>query len=629
MLDALRKSTGGWVAWIFIVPLVLSFAVWGIGDVFRGFGARTVATVGDIKIPAEEYRTAIQAQQRAFGQQFGRPLTPAESRALGVDRQVLERLINEAALENQGREMRLGISDKAIAERILREPIFKDVTGQFSQTIFQQILQANGLSEGAFVARQRDTYVRQQLVSTVAETPAVPQTLLRAADIYQNETRRLDYFILPMEKIDQVAEPTAEQLQKYYDGNKSAYTAPEYRKLGVLPVLPEDVAKTIAIPEADLKAQYEASKGSYRQEEKRSIRQIPFPDKAAAQAAYDKIKAGTATFDDIAKERNISTEDTNLGTLAKGDLADQSVGDAAFSLPQGQVSQPVEGLLNTVLLLVTEIKSESVTTFEQAKEQIRVKLAKERAVRKVLDLHDKIEDERAAGATLADLAKTLELKFLSIAAVDRKGLGPDGKAVELPAKQKLLGEAFQTEPGVESDPIDTPDQGLVWFTVQMIQPAKLKPFDEVRDQVVKDWREDQQRKQLRTMAQQLAERARKGEAFEDIAKGLGLEVKKSEPLKRASQVKELGRAAVAQAFALSQGGYGSADIEDRKARVVFRVAAIEKPESLDNDAAEALRKSLEPQYAQDFVVQYVNGLTDRYSISRNQALIDQLAGTER
>ena len=36
MLQALRSTVGSWIVKILFVLLILSFGVWGIGDIFRG-----------------------------------------------------------------------------------------------------------------------------------------------------------------------------------------------------------------------------------------------------------------------------------------------------------------------------------------------------------------------------------------------------------------------------------------------------------------------------------------------------------------------------------------------------------------------------------------------------------------
>ncbi len=627
MLEALRKGAGTWIAKLFIGLLVMSFAVWGIADIFGGYGRRSVATVGDTDIPYENFQSALRGRMQQLGTQIGRPLTLEEARAFGLDQHVLLTLIREAALENQGSAMKLGISKDAIAERILREPAFKDATGRFSKAVFEQLLQINGLSERAYVARQQKTYVRQQLVDTLSRSVGLPRVFLRAADIYRNETRQLKYFALSAAQIDPVSEPTGEALQKYYDTHQSEYSIPELRKIGLMAVLPKDAAKTVSISDEDITTHYEARKSEFSSPEKRQVRQIAFADEAEAQAAYDKIAAGSS-FDDIAVEKGLSETDTQLGLIAKDALADATVAEAAFSLAKGEVSKPVKGTLSTVLLLILDIEPAKVTPLEEAKSKIRETLAVEKATEVVLDLHNKVEDERAGGATLPEIAKILDLDYVTVDAVDRGGKGPDGQAIQtvIPARDQVLAETFRSEQGLEIDPVETPDRGLVWLEVLDVIPQKVRPFAEIRDKVASDWRAAEERAGLAKKAQELVEQGRQGQSIGDLAAGLGLEVKQSAPVKRGASVEDLSRAAVAQAFALSKGGYGSAPTEDRKQRLVFQVDSIQQPEPLGAEPTEALRKSFEPQVAEDLLTQYVTGLSEEFGVTRNQRLIEELTG---
>lgn len=627
MLEALRKGAGTWIAKVFIGLLVLSFAVWGIADIFGGYGRRSVATVGDTEIPYEAFQSALSARIQRLGTQVGRPLTMEEARAFGLDQHVLLALINEAALENQGKVMNLGISDKAIAERIVREPSFKDATGRFSRAVFNQLLQVNGLTESAYVARQQKAYVRQQLVNTLGGTIELPRTFLGAADVYRNETRKLKYFSLTTAQIDPVGEPTAEALHKFYEGRKSNYSVPELRQVGIMAVSPQDAAKTVKVSDDDIKAYYEAQSSQFSVPETRQLRQIPFPDEAAAQAASEKLAAGSS-FDEIVTEMELSEADTLLGSVTKDSLADKKIAEAGFALAMGEVSKPIKGELTTVILIADEILPAKVTSLEDARSGIRDKLATERAAEVILDLHNRVEDERAGGATLPEIAKTLNLNYVIVDGVDRAGNGADGKAIEpaIPARDKVLAEAFRSEPGLEIDPVETAERGLVWLEVIETIAQKIRPLAEVRDKAVTDWRAAEERSALGKKAQELVDQARKGQSLSELAKRLELEVKESEPVKRDSSTDALSRAAIAQAFALTKDGFGSAPSEDGKQRVVFQVDAIRPPDPLSKEAVDALMKSLEPQVAEDLLTQYITGLSAEFGVKRNQPLIDELTG---
>lgn len=627
MLDALRRGTGSWIAKIFIALLVVSFAVWGIADIFRGYGAGSLAEVGGQEVSAEQYRFAYQTELRRVANQLGRSLTTEEARAIGLDQRVLARLIGEAAVEAHAKELNLGITDKAIAQQTVNEPLFQDAAGRFSRGAFIQVLQANGLSEQRFIALERESSVRRQLTQTVGEIAALPEALLQAANRYQNEQRALSYFVLPETKIDPIPAPTEEQLKSHYEDNKQAYTAPEYRKLGVLIVTPELLAGTIEVNEADIKQRYETRKDSFGKPERRHVLQIAFPDKATALEAADKIRQGT-DFIEVAKTRGYTEKDIDLGRVTRSEVLDPAVAEAAFKLAKDAVSEPVEGRFGTVLLKVSAIEPGVEVTFDDVKAQIRDAIAKERAAAEALDLHDKVEDERAAGTKLSQIADKLNLKYAELPAVGRDARSSDGKTIDVPSAAQVAAAAFESDVGIENDPIETSDRGFVWVDVLGLAPEHRKAFDAVRAQVQDDWRKAELRARLAKKAQELVDRIRKGETIAAVAQALQLQTVQSKPFKRGDNPEALPRAAVALAFALAVGGSGSAPAEDGASRVVLEVARIDAPPPLSESDADALRKSLQAQITDDFIDQYVAGLRDRYGVKVNRAQFNQLTGRD-
>jgi peptidyl-prolyl cis-trans isomerase D len=131
-LDTLRKGAGRLAGLILIGMLVISFAIWGIADIFTGYGKQTLIRVGDTEITAQDYLRAQQDVLRAMSAQAGRSLSLQEARALGLDSRVLERLIGGAAVDNHARALHLGIGDAALLEDIMKDPAFADTTGNFS-----------------------------------------------------------------------------------------------------------------------------------------------------------------------------------------------------------------------------------------------------------------------------------------------------------------------------------------------------------------------------------------------------------------------------------------------------------------------------------------------------------------
>lgn len=627
MLEQMRKGAGTWIAKIFIGLLVLSFAVWGIADIFGGYRFGALATVGDVEISEDEFRQAFERERQVLSQRLGRPLTLDQARAIGLDRQVLNRLIGGAAIDGHVRNLGVGISDEAIAAEIRRNPNFQDASGNFSRTIFEQVLRNNGLTEAGYVLLARRDANRQQVTGALVNEVLVPKVLLSAVNRYQNETRILRYFLLPKSAIGEIADPSDQAIKEYYEANKASFKAPEYRKVALLIVTPETIGDKVKVTDEEIKRAYEANIGKYRSPEKRRIQQISFPDRESAEAAKKKIEDGT-DFLAVAKERGFSEADIDLGLVAKSGLGDAAVADAAFAAEKDQVVGPIVGKLGTFLIRVTAIEPEVVRTLDEVRDEIRAALVKDRAGEVILDIHDVVEDKRAEGSTLAEIAKDNKLEYLEVAAVDRSGNDPAGNAAaEVPAVTGLLPAIFDSDVGFEADPVQTGDDGFVWFNVEGITPERQKPLEEVRAQVIAQWKQAELRKALSKRAAEMVEQGRSGATIEALAEEIDAEVKTTKPFKRNGTPEGLPRTAVSQAFALALNAFSSAATEGDEGRVIFQLTEIDTPKGAPpKEVAEALTEQLTSGIENDLLLQYVAGLRNAYGVTVNEAVFNRVTG---
>jgi peptidyl-prolyl cis-trans isomerase D len=626
ILETLRKGAGRAFGMILMGLLVVSFAIWGIADIFRGYGSQTLIEVGDTEITPQEYSRAQRDVLRVMSSDAGRSLSLQEAREAGLENRVLERLIGGAAVDTHAKSLRLGISDEALLEGIMKNPAFQDSTGNFNPLALQQALRNLDMSEQGYLESERERNLRSQLLSTVGRSPVASQVFLNALNNYNNETRSLRYVIVPTTAAGTVPEPTDDDLKRYYTNHQAKFTQPEFRKVGVLAVTPDTVKDKVKITDDDLKAAFEKDKDKLGTPERRHVQQISFPDKAAADAAYQKIQSGT-DFVALAKELGSSESDIDLGVLKRLDMADATIGDAAFKLEKDKVSEPVTGQLGkTVLLRVTEIQPGKVVTFEEAKPELEKKLLKDRAQGAIFDLHDRIEDERAAGTQLSEVANKFKLTYQVFDQVDRQGKTPDGTTVDLPQKSDLLKAAFATEVGVENDPLDAKDEGLIWYEVLGITPQQLKPADQVKDEVKKDWSLDQQRTGLAKYTDDLVKQLNAGKSLEELAKDLNTQVMVTEPLKRDGLTVNVLPTAVTQAFSLPQSGYGSAPSGVDEGRIVFQVDKVTPPPPLEGPSLEALKRQLKNFIGEDIVGEYFSALEARYGVTINRQALAKLAG---
>src|SRR5262249_4335824 len=133
MMESLRRGATSWVAKGLLSLLVFSFALWGVADVFRGYGMSSLARVGKTKISADEFQEALQIEINNLSNRIGRRLTMEQARSFGIDTRVLSRLVGMAALDSKTRELGLAVPEKAVTEAIRNDAAFKGPDGNFSR----------------------------------------------------------------------------------------------------------------------------------------------------------------------------------------------------------------------------------------------------------------------------------------------------------------------------------------------------------------------------------------------------------------------------------------------------------------------------------------------------------------
>lgn len=630
MLRGIHTVSQNWLGRI-LTAIVLSliagsFAIWGIGDIFRGFGRSTLAKVGSTEIGIEQFRQTYNERLQQLSRRLGRPIPPDQARALGLDRQLLAQILAEAALDDNVRDMGLNLSDADVGKRITNDPVFRGPNGQFDPLRFQQIIRQAGYTEGRYVAEQRRVSLRRQIGDTISGGLAVPQTSVDVVSRYDDEQRAIEYVTLGPAQAGAIADPAPDVLEKYYQDNKAIFRAPEYRKIALLVLTPAEIAKWTEVSDAEARKIYDANRARYTTPERREVQQIVFPNADDARAAAQKLASGT-TFAQLASERGLKESDVNLGMVAKSAIVDPAVADAAFSLKADSVSQPVTGRFGTVLVRVGKIEPEKVRTYDDVAADIKRDRAAELARAKLTEQGDKIEDERGAGQPLADVAKKTSMPLQTIEAVDRSGRGPDGNPVAgIPQGVDVVNAAFSSDVGVENDALQVPGGGSVWYEVLSITPSRERPLDEVRDRVIERWRNEQIAAKLKTIAGGIAEKLKSGTLADAVAP-TGVKPSTASGLKRNKPGEGLPARVIEEVFRVGKGGIGDTEGDQATQRVVFRVTDVVVPKT-DPNSAETKRivETLRNSYTEEMIAQYVTQVEIDLGTSVNEAALAQAIG---
>lgn len=632
MLRGMRKASSNWlgktIMAVVMGVLIISFGIWGIADIFRGFGQSTVAKIGHTEISLNEFRQIYTDRLQQISRQFGRPLTPDQARAFGLDRQVLQQTIAEAALDEEARRLGLGQSDDQIRQVIMNDPNFKGVGGNFDANRFQAVIRNFGYTEQRYVAEQRKVSLRRQITGTIGAGIEPPKAMIDALTRYQNEQRTIEFVKLDVAQAGTVDAPSPEALATYFEDHKIQFRAPEYRKIAFVVISPEEIGKWTEVSDEDAKKVFEQRKDRLGTPEKRQIQQVVFPNVAEAQAARERLVGGMS-FEDLGKERGLSASDVDLGLVAKSSL-DPAVGDAAFKLPAGEISQPIQGALGTSIVRVDKIEPGKEADYASLAGDIKREIATERARVKVADLRDKMEDERGGGASVIDAAQKLGLTAVTIDAVDRSGRAPNGQPVaNIPQGLDVVSQAFNTDVGVDNDAISFKG-GYVWYDVLAITPSRDRNLDEVRDQVEARWRQDQIATKLKAKATEMVQKLEAGGKLADEAAAVGAKVETASGFKRDDSPAGVPATVVSAAFRTAKDGVGQTPVSGGSEVIVFRVTDIVDPAvDFASDPVKKLKESLDRAQTEEQVASYVNKLETDIGTTINQAAFAQVTGANQ
>ena len=630
MLQEMRKYAKSWVSSVFLGVLALSFGVWGIADIFKGTTDTSVATVGGVVIPSEIY-------QRDYGNTLkqqvgpdGRQMQPETARKLGIPAQVLNGMINRQALDNVAKKLGLTTSDGPVAQEVRSVRGFAGPLGSFDHNTFLRVINDRGYTEQGFLDLVRADMTRSQILSATRAGFALPSGYVAALFSYLNEVRAAEYVILPPNAGGDVPAPTDAQLTAYVKSHPEKFSTPEYREVDYAVVGPDDIAAQVKPTDQQLKQQYELLKddprSGYNVPEKRDVEQITFTTEADAKAAKAKIDGG-AKFADVAKSLGKTVD--NLGTVAKDDLSTR--GPAVFALADNGVTDPQKNLSGWVLLHVTKITPGVNKTFDDVKADISKSVTAQLAQAKLTDIANAYTDANSGGLSLAEAAKKVGMKSGHIAAVDAKGLAPDGSKTPAADDPEVLKQIFAAEVGDEGDPFAVKSGKLYVIKVDGQIPPKLKPLDQVRVDAAAQWTAEQRRKSLVAKADALVAQSNQQHNLDAAAAAAGTPVLKSGRLYRQNGIQQqpdeaLPPAVVSKLFEAMPGtavdGPGP-----NGGYIVARVTGVEhRPLPLNSPQFLAGAQQLNAQSAQDFDTLLAKTARDKQGVKINQSNADRITG---
>lgn len=627
MLGTFRKFLGTGAARVFFVLLIIPFILWGVADVARNMGQETsLATVGDRRIEPPEFQEAFRQQVSQVSRMLGGRTEPTPAMRRGIAGQTLDRLIVQAAIAEEVQRLGVAVPDEALRRAVFEIPAFRGRSGAFDRAQLEAVLRQNNLTEGRFLELMRSDLGQRQLMEALQVGAASPETLLQQVYAFQRETRVAELVELPFTAAPEPAAPTDDDLKRAYADDPARYSAPAYRRIKTVVLSPDTVARDIQVADADLAPWFEQHKAEFGGPEKRTVEVLVAQDEAVAQRLAAAWIAG-ADWAAIQKQAaDAGASSARLDDAALADIPGPELAEAAFKAAPETVTGPVKSAFGFQVLRVATVTPGTEQPLDAVRDQVRARIARDRAVDEVYGRANKLEDALSASASLDDVPGDLGVAAIA-GTLDAKGNTKDGEPAPIPGtpalRQALITAAFATAKNEHPRMVEGPDQSYFAIVVEDETPPAVKPFETVEPQLRENWERDARRRAQETVAAGLLGATKSGGSLDDAALVAGLRVERTPPIARGAPTEGVPRELIEPVFALKQGD--ATMIETPEGFVVARLAEIQAPDpAADPLGAAQMRTALTNALAQDIEVTYANALRERAKPRVNRTLLESL-----
>ncbi len=628
MLQAIRKHAKGYLAVLLFGLLIMSFAVWGIGDIFRGGGQeQTVVRVGDKKIGLAEFNTELQRELRRLASRTGGQMSMEQALNFGLFDRIADAMANRAVFDKGVERQGIAVSNELVTRTIQADPGLQGEGGVFDRRRFETLLANNQLSEAAFVEIMRTRLAREQLASALGVSGNAPEQILKPIFAHRLERRVAEIVPIPRAIFTDVKDPDPAQLEAFYKERQRSFMAPEYRALTIVSFNADDMAKGIAVPEEKVKEEYQQREAEFEVKETRDAEQFLLTTKEDAERVYAEIQKGK----DFAAAARAATGAAPVatGALSKDGLAQQApaMAEAVFASPKPSLVAPTQSPFGWHIFRVLKINPAHKKSFEDAKVELTKSMAREQAIEALYQVANKVEDALAGGGKLDEVAKQHALTVQRVAATDQLGRDPRAQAIAgLAGKPEILRVAFATEGGRESRLTELGGDAYFIVRVEGVTPPAPRPLAEVKTLAIAAWKDDQREAMAKARAQAIAEKAKTGGDLAALVAGeRGLKVMLPAPFTRAAAdpAHSLTPQLASLLFEAKPNEVVVAATPDGHAVAKLKAIVPADPAKEPNLYAQ-FKEQLRQQMGGDFIAQYATSIRAKTKVEINRAAFDKL-----
>lgn len=591
--------------------LMLIVGLAGFGASNFGGQVRSVGQVGDVEIDVNRYAQALNQELQALQAQTGQNITLSQAAQFGVDRNVLQRLIATAALENENNRIGLSIGDDEVQRQVLENQGFRGLDGGFDRDAYEYSLERNGLTAAEFEDTLRSEVATNILQSAVISGISAPATYGNVMLDYIGQRRSFSWMELTQSSLDSpIAEPTETALQAYFDANGADFMLPASKKLTYVWLSPEFVMDQVSVDEESLRAIYQERTGEFNLPERRLVERLVFGSIADAEATIAAIRAGETSFDEAVAARGLTLADIDLGDVTKESLG--SAGDGVFALGEPGITDPLETNLGPALIRVNAILAARSTPFEDVRDILQQEFAADSARRLVGEQIGELDDLLAGGATLEELDEETDMQLGQID-------WTQGSTETIAAYQGFANAASLVTLQDFPEITELDDGGIFALRLDELVAEHPETYDNARDQVIVALKADTLAKRLQEEASILLAQLNSGASISSLGHPVTVETHTT----RTTFIEGAPVELLITVFTTEQGQV--ATIADNGRLLIAQVNAILQPDAEDPEL-ETIRSALSDEViqslGQDTLAAFTRALEARAGISLNQTAIN-------
>jgi peptidyl-prolyl cis-trans isomerase D len=639
MLDRMRRHKG-WLKWS-LALVVLAFIVFYIPSflsdptVIGGVGAAPAEVIADVEgrtVTVGQFSQRYNAQLQAYRTAYGGQLNSQLLRQLGIERQILQQMIDEQAALIEAERVGIEVSDEELAQQIFSIPGLQE-NGRFvGEQRYEQILrtQVPPMTKAMFEDNLRRGLMIDKLRAALTDWMAVSEADVEREFRRRNERVKLQVVALTAETFRNQVTVADADVASHFESQKETYRVGEQRKVRMLLLDQEQARKQVVIPPTESQRFYNNNINLYQTPEQIRASHILLntagKDEAAvrkqAESVLEQAKAGT-DFAELAKKfsEDPGSRDKggDLDYFGRGRMVPEFE-TAAFALEPGQLSDLVRSQFGFHIIRLADKKAAVTRPFEevrpQIEEQLRAQRASEQLAARAAELANRIE----APADLDAVARESGL-----AVTESDFFGREEPVPGLGVAPQVAARAFELQERQVSDAIQSP-RGPVFITLAGRRDPYLPTLDQVRDRVRDDVIRARATELSRQRAGQIAAALRNAADFAAAAKAQGFPAKDTQLIPRGSPLPDIGvNAAVDKvAFSLPAGGV-SEPVTTNDATVIVRVAERDEvtPEELVQ-GKESFREQLLADRRGRFFTSYMARAKERMAIEVRQDVVQRM-----